>query len=99
MANTKRKRRKEFELSNYHLVSLGLIGFGFIYLLSLLSFSIDDLHAWVPFSHTADPMRPAVNFLGPPGATWAGMSFYTIGVTSYLIPAIMIWFGAARLIK
>ena len=99
MANTKRKRRKEFELSNSHLVSLGLIGFGFLYLLSLLSFSIDDLPAWVPFSHTADPMRPAVNFLGPPGATWAGMSFYTIGVTSYLIPAIMIWFGAARLIK
>ena len=99
MANTKRKRRKEFEISNSHLVSLGLIGFGFLYLLSLLSFSIDDLPAWVPFSHTADPMRPAVNFLGPPGATWAGMSFYTIGVTSYLIPAIMIWFGAARLIK
>jgi DNA segregation ATPase FtsK/SpoIIIE, S-DNA-T family len=99
MANTKRKRRKEFELSNSHLLSLGLMGFGFLYILSLASFSIDDLPAWVPFSHTANPTRPAVNFLGPPGATWAGMSFYTIGVTSYLIPAIMIWFGAARLLK
>ncbi|HIG84569.1 MAG TPA: DNA translocase FtsK [Verrucomicrobia bacterium] len=99
MANIKRKRRKEFELSNSHLLSLGLIGFGFLYILSLISFSIDDLPAWVPFSHTVNPRRPAINFLGPPGATWAGMSFYTIGVTSYLIPAIMIWFGAARLIK
>jgi S-DNA-T family DNA segregation ATPase FtsK/SpoIIIE len=99
MANTKRKRSKEFELSNSHLLSLGLIGFGFLYILSLISFSIDDLPAWVPFSHTVNPTRPAINFLGPPGATWAGMSFYTIGVTSYLIPAIMIWFGAARLIK
>ncbi|MDE0569530.1 MAG: DNA translocase FtsK [Verrucomicrobiales bacterium] len=99
MANTKRKRRKEFELSNSHLLSLGLIGFGFLYILSLISFSIDDLPAWVPFSHTVNPTRPAINFLGPPGATWAGISFYTIGVTSYLIPAIMIWFGAARLIK
>ena len=99
MANTKRKRRKEFELSNSHLLSLGLIGFGFLYILSLISFSIDDLPVWVPFSHTVNPTRPAVNFLGPPGATWAGMSFYTIGVISYLIPVIMIWFGAARLLK
>lgn len=99
MANTKRKRRKEFELSNSHLLSLGLIGFGFLYLLSLVSFSLDDLPAWVPFSHTANPTRPAINYLGPPGATWAGMSFYTIGVTSYLIPAIMIWFGIARLLR
>lgn len=99
MANTKRKRRKEFELSNSHLFSLGLIGFGFLYLLSLISFSIDDLPAWIAFSHTTNPTRPAVNFLGPAGATWAGMSFYTIGVTSYLIPAIMIWFGAARLLR
>lgn len=99
MANTKRKRRKEFELSNSHLLSLGLIGFGFLYLLSLVSFSLNDLPAWVPFSHSANPTRPAINYLGPPGATWAGMSFYTIGVTSYLIPAIMIWFGVARLLK
>jgi len=99
MANTKRKRRKEFELSNSHLLSLGLIGFGFLYLLSLVSFSIKDLPTWVPFSHTANPTRPAINYLGPPGATWAGMSFYTIGVTSYLIAAIMIWFGTARLLK
>ena len=99
MANTKRKRRKEFELSNSHLFSLGLIGFGFLYLLSLVSFSLNDLPAWVPFSHSANPTRPAINYLGPPGATWAGMSFYTIGVTSYLIPAIMIWFGVARLLK
>ena len=39
MAKNRRKQKKEFEISNSHLVSCGLIGFGVIYLLSLISFN------------------------------------------------------------
>ena len=43
MAKNRRKQKKEFEISNSHLISFGLIGFGVIYLLSLISFSLNDL--------------------------------------------------------
>ena len=99
MANARRKRKKEFEISNSHLISIGLIGLGLIYLLSLISFSLNDLPTWVPFSHTTNPTRPATNFIGPPGAVWAGISFYTFGITSYLIPVMLIWLGSKRLFK
>ncbi|MBV63577.1 MAG: DNA translocase FtsK [Rickettsiales bacterium] len=99
MANTRRKQKKEFEISNSHLISIGLIGFGIIYLLSLISFSLNDLPTWVPFSHTTNPTRPATNFIGPPGSVLAGISFYTFGITSYLIPVILIWLGSKRLFK
>ena len=99
MANSRRKRKKEFEISNSHLISIGLIGLGLIYLLSLISFSLNDLPTWVPFSHTTNPTRPATNFIGPPGAVWAGISFYTFGITSYLIPVMLIWLGSKRLFK
>lgn len=99
MANARRKRKKEFEISNSHLISIGLIGLGVIYLLSLISFSLNDLPTWVPFSHTTNPTRPATNFIGPPGAVWAGISFYTFGITSYLIPVMLIWLGSKRLFK
>ena len=72
---------------------------GVIYLLSLISFSLNDLPTWVPFSHTTNPTRPATNFIGPPGAVWAGISFYTFGITSYLIPVMLIWLGSKRLFK
>ena len=97
MAKNRRKQKKEFEISNSHLISFGLIGFGVIYLLSLISFSlISNLGA---FSHTTNPTRPATNFIGPPGAVWAGISFYTFGITSYLIPVMLIWLGSKRLFK
>ncbi|MEC7638310.1 MAG: DNA translocase FtsK 4TM domain-containing protein, partial [Verrucomicrobiota bacterium] len=99
MAKNRRKQKKEFEISNSHLISFGLIGFGVIYLLSLISFSLNDLPTWVPFSHTTNPTRPATNFIGPPGAVWAGISFYTFGITSYLIPVMLIWLGSKRLFK
>ena len=99
MAKNRRKQKKEFEISNSHLISFGLIGFGVIYLLSLISFSLSDLPTWVPFSHTTNPTRPATNFIGPPGAVWAGISFYTFGITSYLIPVMLIWLGSKRLFK
>ena len=99
MPKNRRKQKKEFEISNSHLISCGLIGFGVIYLLSLISFSLSDLPTWVPFSHTTNPTRPATNFIGPPGAVWAGISFYTFGITSYLIPVMLIWLGSKRLFK
>ena len=99
MPKNRRKQKKEFEISNSHLVSCGLIGFGVIYLLSLISFSLSDLPTWVPFSHTTNPTRPATNFIGPPGAVWAGISFYTFGITSYIIPVMLIWLGSKRLFK
>ena len=99
MPKNRRKQKKEFEISNSHLVSCGLIGFAVIYLLSLISFSLSDLPTWVPFSHTTNPTRPATNFIGPPGAVWAGISFYTFGITSYLIPVMLIWLGSKRLFK
>jgi S-DNA-T family DNA segregation ATPase FtsK/SpoIIIE len=102
MANTKRNRKKTQPKGNdpghSEIISVVLLGSGLLYLLALISFTPDDLPTWVPFGRLAEPNATVDNFVGRLGAVGAGFSYYTLGAASYLIPACLIWFGAATLL-
>ena len=67
-------------------------------LLSLISFSLNDLPTWVPFSHTTNPTRPATNFIGL--QVLYGRAFHShVWHYGYLIPVMLIWLGSKRLFK
>ncbi|MFP6875150.1 MAG: DNA translocase FtsK [Verrucomicrobiales bacterium] len=102
MANTKRNRKRTRQKGNdpahTEIISIVLLGSGLLYLLALISFTPDDLPTWVPFGRLAEPNSTADNFVGRLGAVGAGFSYYVLGAASYLIPACLIWFGAAKLL-
>ena len=53
--------------------------------------------SWVWFSHISPANHPAQNFIGPFGAIIAGICYHLIGAASYLLAAILLGFGAAKL--
>lgn len=74
-----------------------LLGIGTLLFLSLISYTPKDLPAWVPWSYLSPPNRPAQNFVGWFGAVLASVCYFLIGAASYLIPAILLGFGAVKL--
>ena len=48
-------------------------------------------------SHLSPPNSPAQNFIGPFGAIIAGFSYLMIGAASYLLAAVLLGFGGAKL--
>ena len=74
-----------------------LLGVGTLLFLALISYDPKDLPAWVPWSYLSPPNRPAQNFIGPFGAIFASIFYFLIGAASYLLAAILLGFGAAKL--
>jgi DNA segregation ATPase FtsK/SpoIIIE, S-DNA-T family len=77
--------------------ALILLGVGTLLFLALISYAPKDLPSWVPWSYLSPPNRPAQNFIGPFGAIMASVCYFMIGATSYLLSAILLGFGAAKL--
>jgi S-DNA-T family DNA segregation ATPase FtsK/SpoIIIE len=77
--------------------ALILLGVGTLLFLALISYTPKDLPSWVPFSHVSPPNRPAQNFIGPLGAIVAGFCYLMIGAASYLLAAVLLGFGGAKL--
>ena len=77
--------------------ALVLLGFGTLLFLALISYTPKDLPSWVPWSYLSPPNRPAQNFIGWFGAVLASVCYFLIGAASYLIPTILLGFGAAKL--
>jgi DNA segregation ATPase FtsK/SpoIIIE, S-DNA-T family len=75
-----------------------LLGVGTLLFLALISYNPKDLPAWVPWSYLSPPNRPAQNFIGPFGAIFASIFYFLIGAASYLLAAILLGFGAAKLL-
>ncbi len=75
-----------------------LLGVGTLLFLALISYNPKDLPAWVPWSYLSPPNRPAQNFIGPFGAIFASVFYFLIGAASYLLAAILLGFGAAKLL-
>lgn len=102
MANAKRNRRKNpkkgFDPTNTQVISYVLIGVGVAYLLSLVSYTPNDVPGRLPFSGTSNLNTPPENFFGRLGAIAAGFSYWVIGAAGYLVPACLIWFGVAKLL-
>jgi len=77
--------------------ALILLGVGTLLFLALISYTPKDVPSWVWFSHISPANRPAQNFIGPFGAIIAGICYHTIGAAAYLLAAVLLGFGAAKL--
>ena len=77
--------------------ALILLGVGTLLFLALISYTPKDVPSWVWFSHISPANHPAQNFIGPFGAIIAGICYHTIGAAAYLLTAVLLGFGAAKL--
>jgi DNA segregation ATPase FtsK/SpoIIIE, S-DNA-T family len=77
--------------------ALILLFVGTLVFLALISYNPKDLPSWVPWSYLSPPNRPVQNFIGPLGAIVASVCYFIIGAASYLLAAVLLGFGAAKL--
>ncbi|MEP7014751.1 MAG: DNA translocase FtsK 4TM domain-containing protein, partial [Verrucomicrobiota bacterium] len=77
--------------------ALILLFLGTLLFLALISYTPKDVPSWVWFSHISPANHPAQNFIGPFGAIIAGICYQLIGAASYLLAAILLGFGVAKL--
>jgi S-DNA-T family DNA segregation ATPase FtsK/SpoIIIE len=77
--------------------ALLMLSTGTLLYLALISYVPADLPTWVPFSQYATPNSPAQNFIGPVGAIVAGAHYFMIGAASFLVAALLLGFGGAKL--
>ncbi len=75
-----------------------LLGVGTLLFLALISYVPKDIPTWFPLlNSTSSPNSPAQNFIGPLGAIAAGFCYFMIGAASYLLAAVLLGFGGAKL--
>src|SRR6266550_1074918 len=77
--------------------ALILLFVGTLLFLALVSYTPKDVPSWVWFSHISPANHPAQNFIGPFGAIIAGICYQLIGAAAYLLAAILLGFGVAKL--
>lgn len=89
-------RTESWWIENYgkHEVSALLLGgLAAMILLSLVSYSPEQLPEWFPWFVKAEAIEAGGNFVGPIGAALAGVLFLGFGAACYLIPAILAWWA------
>jgi len=77
--------------------ALVLLFVGTLLFFALISYTPKDVPSWVWFSNISPANHPAQNFIGPVGAIVAGICYQLIGAAAYLLAAILLGFGAAKL--
>ncbi|PYL26358.1 MAG: DNA translocase FtsK [Verrucomicrobia bacterium] len=77
--------------------ALVLLFVGTLLFFALISYTPKDIPSWVWFSNISPANHPAQNFIGPVGAIVAGICYQLIGAAAYLLAAILLGFGAAKL--
>jgi S-DNA-T family DNA segregation ATPase FtsK/SpoIIIE len=77
--------------------ALVLLFVGTLLFFALISYTPKDVPSWVWFSQSAPANHPAQNFIGPVGAIIAGICYQLMGAAAYLLAAILLGFGAAKL--
>ncbi len=77
--------------------ALVLLFSGTLLFFALISYTPKDVPSWVWFSHISPANHPAQNFIGPVGAIIAGICYQFVGAAAYLLAAILLGFGAAKL--
>ncbi len=83
------------ENSPYHeAIGLALLGLGTLLFLALISYTPRDL-SW----YYSPPNRTAQNFIGPLGAWVAGACYFMLGAASYLVAAVLLGCGGAKLLS
>src|SRR5438552_1683259 len=77
--------------------ALILLFSGTLLFFALISYTPKDVPSWIWFSNISPANHPAQNFIGPVGAIIAGICYQSIGAAAYLLTAILLGFGAAKL--
>ena len=77
--------------------ALVLLFSGTLLFFALISYTPKDVPSWIWFSQISPANHPAQNFIGPVGAILAGICYQLIGAAAYLLAAILLGFGAAKL--
>src|SRR6266567_5953071 len=77
--------------------ALILLFVGTLLFFALISYTPKDVPSSVWFSQISPANHPAQNFIGPVGAILAGICYQFIGAAAYLLAAILLGFGAAKL--
>ena len=77
--------------------ALVLLFSGTLLFFALISYTPKDVPSSVWFSQISPANHPAQNFIGPVGAILAGVCYQFIGAAAYLLAAIFLGFGAAKL--
>lgn len=77
--------------------ALLMLGAGMLLYLALISFVPADIPTWLFLNKYATPNSPAANFVGPVGAVVAGLCLFTLGAGSFLVAALLLGFGGAKL--
>ncbi len=80
------------------ILSLVLLGAGTLYFLALISYSPADVPSWFPLSSHAGLRGPVLNFIGRLGAIVACCSYAFLGAGSYLVTALLLGYGGAKLL-
>ncbi|MEM6910141.1 MAG: DNA translocase FtsK [Verrucomicrobiota bacterium] len=83
----------------HEAVTIALLGSGVLFFLALVSYTPADLPTWLPWiSESTQPNEAVQNFIGPLGAIFAGYSYFFLGAAIYLVAAVFLWVGIARII-
>src|ERR1700728_2962240 len=85
--------------SLHEVLSLLLLGFGTLLFLALISYTPADVPSWFPLSSVASPHGPVLNFIGRLGAITACLSYAFLGAASYLLAALLLGYGGAKLLN
>ena len=81
------------------ILSLTLLGAGTLLFLALISYSPSDVPSWFPLSTVAGSRGPVLNFIGRLGAIVACCSYTFLGAASYLVAALLLGYGGAKLLN
>ena len=76
-----------------------LLAAGLVLFLSLISYTPQDVPGWFPLrANAARPSQHTLNFLGTLGALIAVVTYTALGSAAYLLCAMLLGYGSAKLI-
>jgi len=84
----------------HEFTGLTLLALGLVFFLSLISYTPQDIPGWFPFHSTPVSSSAAhtLNFLGTLGALIAWCAYSLLGSAAYLMCAMLLGYGSAKLI-
>lgn len=82
------------------VIGLVLLGVGTLLFVSLVCYKPEQVPAWFPLSQKATGTGGhSLNFMGDVGAIVASCFYFFLGASSYLVSAILLGYGGAKLLS